>query len=128
MRDNYMNVYDKGLITILACNAVFILVSIPLILRRVPRNPVYGYRTRAALSDDRIWYEANACFGWRFLVGGVFSAGAALLIYAWPGMLPDTYLKITIALLAAPGVVAWLLTVWRIRSMNAGNRLSNGPH
>jgi hypothetical protein len=45
-----------------------VLISIPLILRKVPRNVVYGFRTRATLGDDLVWYEANAYFGRRLVV------------------------------------------------------------
>lgn len=58
-----MSVYEKGLVTILACNALFALVSLPLVFRKIPRNGFYGYRTRATLSSDFMWYEANAYFG-----------------------------------------------------------------
>ena len=37
----------KGLITILACDLAFIILAIPLISRKIPRNVVYGFRTRA---------------------------------------------------------------------------------
>jgi hypothetical protein len=53
----------KALVTILICNAIFVMIAIPLILRKVPRNIIYGFRTRATLSGDFIWYEANAYFG-----------------------------------------------------------------
>lgn len=43
------------------------LVSAPLILGLVPRNPVYGVRTRKTLSDDRIWYPVNRLGGWLLL-------------------------------------------------------------
>jgi hypothetical protein len=118
-----MDVYDKGLITILVCSAVFCLVSLPLILRKVPRNPVYGYRTRATMSDDNIWYEANAYFAWRFLLGSFLSACTALVIFDWQGMSPDTYLKASIVLLAAPGVLAWLLTARFIRALRIRNQI-----
>lgn len=53
----------KTLVTILICDAVFVIISIPLILRKVPRNIVYGFRIRATLEDDFVWYAANAYFG-----------------------------------------------------------------
>jgi len=114
-----MSVFDKGLITILICSAVFSLVSIPLILRRVPRNPVYGYRTRATLSDDKVWYEANAYFGLRFLVASILSACIAVVLHEWRGIAPATYLKVSIVLLAAPVVVAGLLTARFVHSIGA---------
>jgi uncharacterized membrane protein len=43
------------------------LISVPLILGLVPRNRLYGVRTRKTLSDDRIWYPANRLGGWLLL-------------------------------------------------------------
>ena len=111
-----VDVYDKGLITVLVCCAIFCLISIPLILRKIPRNPVYGYRTRATLGDDKIWYEANTYFAWRFLIASVLSACAALILYDRQDLVLDVYMKVSIVLLAAPAIVAWLFTVRFIRS------------
>lgn len=48
----------------LACMAALglglILVSIPLLLRWVPRNRLYGFRVPATLRHDAVWYEVNA--------------------------------------------------------------------
>jgi uncharacterized membrane protein len=120
-----MSVFDKGLITILVCSAVFSLVSIPLIFRRVPRNPVYGYRTRATLRNDRVWYEANAYFGVRFLVASILSACIAVVVHEWRGISPDIYLKVSIVLLVAPVVAAWLLTARFVRAIGTGCQSSN---
>lgn len=117
-----MDVYDKGVMMVLVCNAIYCLVSIPLILRKVPRNPVYGYRTRLTLSNDKIWYEANAYFSWRFLVAGVLSACAALLLYDWHGLSPETFMRVSIVLLVAPVAFAWPLTVRFVRSMGIHNQ------
>ncbi|PKN26404.1 MAG: hypothetical protein CVU64_17870 [Deltaproteobacteria bacterium HGW-Deltaproteobacteria-21] len=112
-----MSVFDKGLITILVCSAIFCLLSIPLIFRRVPRNPVYGYRTRATLSSDTLWYEANAYFGSRFLVASVLSSCVAFALHVWGAIPPATYLKVSILLLVAPVVAAWLLTARFVREI-----------
>ena len=110
-----MSVFDKGLITTLACTAVFSLVSIPLIYRWVPRNPVYGCRTRITLGDNALWYAANAYIGVRFLVASLLSAGVSVVLYGWPGLSPRTYLPASVALLVAPVLVAWWLTARFIR-------------
>lgn len=121
-----MDVYDKGLITVLVCNAVYCLVSIPLILRKVPRNPVYGYRTRLTLSNDKIWYKVNAYFAWRFLVAGVLSACTALLLYDWCSLPPETFRKVSIALLVAPVAFAWPLTVRFVHEMVSRDKFKIG--
>ena len=50
---------------------LFIGLSIPLILGRVPPNHFYGCRTKRTLSDPEIWYEANRVSGKDLLISGV---------------------------------------------------------
>ena len=60
------SVYFKSFVTILACASLFALMAIPLILRKIPRNGAYGFRTPKTLSNDELWYKANAYFGRAF--------------------------------------------------------------
>src|SRR5664280_868502 len=111
-----MSVYEKGLITILGCSALFALVSLPLVFRKIPRNGFYGYRTRATLGSDFVWYEANAYFGRWFLIASAITCIAAVLLYR-SGLEPGTYLRATVALLVAPVFVAALLTSRCVRTL-----------
>ena len=55
-------------------------ISIPLIIKIVPPNGVYGFRTSITRSSVDIWYSANAFMGRALLVGAVVSsAGVARL-------------------------------------------------
>ena len=117
-----MSVFEKSLVTILVCSVVFALVSIPLILRRVPPNPVYGYRTRATLSDKALWYEVNAYFGSRFLLASLLSACIAVALFEWQGLSPQAYLRVSVVLLLAPVVVAALLTSRFVGVLRAAGR------
>jgi len=85
-----MSVFEKGLITISVCCGLFVALSIPLILRKVPPNHVYGYRTRATLSTEALWYEANAYFGRWFVTASVLAAATAAALYLW-GAFPPGY-------------------------------------
>jgi uncharacterized membrane protein len=67
-----------------------LVVSLPLILGLIPRNRIYGIRTRRTLSDDRTWYSVNRFGGELILAASIFYlivaaifpySGAALL--AW---------------------------------------------
>ena len=105
-----MTIYEKGLVTILVVDAVSILISIPLVLRKIGPNVVYGYRTRATLSDPALWYEANALFGRRLIAASLVSAPAALFL-ARPGPLsPAAFLPVSVVLLGAPVAVAGVMT------------------
>lgn len=46
--------YEKGLITMLGCGLLLAVLAVPLVLRRVPRNIVYGFRTRATLTSHHL--------------------------------------------------------------------------
>jgi uncharacterized membrane protein len=92
-------------------------VSLPLVLRKIPRNGFYGYRTRATLGSDFVWYEANAYFGrWSLIASAVACVAAVFL--SQPGVLePGTYLKASVALLVAPVLVVTLFTSRYVRRL-----------
>jgi uncharacterized membrane protein len=112
-----MNVYEKGLLTILACNVLFALVALPLAMRRVSRNRWYGYRTRATLGSDFVWYEANAYFGRSSLVASAVACIAAVVLYRSGAFEPGTYLTATLVLLILPTLVAALTTSRYVRTL-----------
>ena len=112
-----MTVYEKGLITILACHALFVAVSVPLALRKVPPNPVYGFRTPFTLSSDDRWYEVNAWFAVRFAALSVVAALGFTGVYLFGDLAPRTYLNASIAALAAPVAISIVLTSGFIRSL-----------
>lgn len=81
---------------------VIAIVSIPLILKVVPRNSLYGFRTRSTLSNDEVWFRANHFAGWALLVAAAVSAILLIVIpgEARPSAAYDT------ALFALPLIVA----------------------
>jgi uncharacterized membrane protein len=54
-------------ISLIVVGLVGISLSIPMLLNRIPRNQVYGLRTKLTLSSDEIWYPANR-FAARLLI------------------------------------------------------------
>jgi len=112
-----MTVFEKGLITIGVCAFVFALLAIPLMLRKVPRNVVYGYRTRATLSDDLVWYEANAYFGRALLIASIISALTIFVLYRGQYLSPIAFLNTSVVVLVVPAAIAGLATARRVRSL-----------
>lgn len=45
--------------------------SIPLVMRKIPMNHLYGIRIKRAFSSDKNWYDINAFGGKLFLAFGV---------------------------------------------------------
>ncbi len=122
-----MSIYDKGVVTILACDVLLAVIAIPLMLRKVPRNFVYGFRTPATLSSDQIWYEANAHFGSRLVLASAVSAIAILALWR-AGLAPRAFLNASIAALVIPGFVATVATFRFVGSLKRGEsgRSSDG--
>jgi uncharacterized membrane protein len=58
------------------------LASIPLILKVVPRNSFYGFRTPSTLSSDEVWFRANHFAGWALFLAAVVSATLLLAVPA----------------------------------------------
>ena len=50
---------------------IIFVISIPLILRLIPRNGIYGVRTLKTMSNDDIWYRSNRFGGWVFFISAV---------------------------------------------------------
>ena len=88
-----------------ALGPVFILVSIPLLFRWVPRNRLYGFRVAATLRDDAVWYDVNARSARHFLwLGSVMVA----LEFVLPRSLRNEILSaIAVVGLAVITVVNW---------------------
>ena len=49
------------------------MTSLPLALRMVPPNPVYGFRTRFTRSSREVWFDANAFAGRAMLAASIVS-------------------------------------------------------
>lgn len=60
-------------------------LGIPLMLRKVRPNVLYGYRTRATLSDPTLWYEVNARTGADLLGTGLVLTAMGAIIAATNG-------------------------------------------
>ena len=58
-------------ISLCVAPVIMILISIPLVLRKVKPNRWYGFRTPKTLSDETIWYKANRFSGFAFLINGI---------------------------------------------------------
>jgi uncharacterized membrane protein len=56
-----------------ACALVFLL-GIPLVLKLVPPNRIYGFRTPTTLSRPDIWYRVNAFAGYALMLAAAVTA------------------------------------------------------
>src|SRR5689334_20141144 len=90
-----------------ALGILLVLLSIPLVLRRVPPNHLYGFRVPATHRDRSVWYDVNAAAGWEFIALG---AVMVALEFTLPrGMLIQTLRPIAFGGLALIIIVNWRL-------------------
>ncbi len=73
------------MVTLLALYSIGGLVlaglSVPLILRKIPPNGLYGFRVPSTLDNPQLWYKVNAYAGRRFLVVGLCTSVGAIILY-----------------------------------------------
>ena len=64
--------------------------SIPLILEKVPLNPLYGFRIKKTLSNESVWYKANKYVGRDFLVASLILLVGTLMLSIFINELPSS--------------------------------------
>ena len=107
-----MDIYDKGLITILGLALLFIVVAVPLVLRKVPRNVAYGFRTRATMGSDEVWFAANAHF-----IASLCGAFVAIGVYLFRPLSPQDFLPVSVLIMVIPSLIATMKTARYVRSI-----------
>ena len=58
--------------------ALIAVASIPLMLKLVPPNGVYGFRTRQTLENPELWFRANRFAGCALFIAAAVSAAILL--------------------------------------------------
>ena len=82
----------KTILLLLVCSGTLLtLLSIPLILRKIKPNSLYGFRVKQTLENPEIWYAVNAYAGWRLLIVGISTILSAVGFYLLPGISLDAY-------------------------------------
>jgi uncharacterized membrane protein len=114
-----MTVFDKGFYTILGMARLLIVLAVPLALRKVPRNPVYGYRTRAAMASDGVWYGANAYFARTLIATSLCSIILGWIVDVLRPFSADAYLPVSVLIIAMPPFIAAIATRRYVGSFSA---------
>ena len=63
-----------------ALGPALIVLSIPLMLRWVPPNRIFGLRIPSTLGDTSVWYDANALSGRHLFVLGLVMVGLEFVL------------------------------------------------
>ena len=97
---------------------LFLGLGLPMALRKIPPNSMYGFRTVKTLSSPEIWYATNRSMGIDLCIaGGVIALAAAVLHKALRAQ-PPQYLS-----LANVGVMTVALTAVLVKGILQLRRL-----
>ena len=89
-----------------AIGAVLMLVSVPLMLRWIPPNRLFGFRVPATLRDRSVWYDVNA-----LSARHCFALGATMVALEFA--LPIAIRTPTLRLVAIGGLLLITIANWR---------------
>jgi uncharacterized membrane protein len=93
--------------------AIIAVAAVPLILKLIPPNDIYGLRTARARSRAEIWYEVNRFGGWALVIAvGI----TALLLMIWSGTTLKPAWRQFLALLMPLGIAVGV-TLWYERQL-----------
>jgi hypothetical protein len=71
--------------------ALLAALAVPLMMRRIGPNPLYGFRVEKTLQNPDIWYAANAYSGTQLFWIGLGTMTVSLVLYFVPRMNEGTY-------------------------------------
>jgi uncharacterized membrane protein len=89
---------------------LMILVSVPMVMRRVPPNAFYGFRTPKTLSNPQIWYEANRRAGVNLIVAAILTmAFCAAVVWSFGAARGSIFLPLVLLVMILGSVAVSLL-------------------
>jgi uncharacterized membrane protein len=94
-------------------------LSVPLILRKIGPNPLYGFRVQKTLEDPATWYPVNAYAAKRLLVVGLVISVSAILLFLVPGIDLLVYALASAAIGLGGLLVALIKSFFYLRSFPA---------
>ncbi len=99
---------EKIGITVIGLGIVVILVSIPLILRKIKMNCAYGFRIPKAFESDENWYRVNAFGGKVLALWGIVEMIVGVFCFSMEPETAFTVSKVSFVSVLVPIVVTLL--------------------
>jgi hypothetical protein len=99
-----MNAMQTIAAVISSSGLLIFLLAIPMVLRRVPPNRLYGVRTKASFASDDDWYRINAIGGRYLAVAGLVILVVGIVGFFLPESAPDSYI-------ISAAAITWLAVV-----------------
>jgi len=91
---------------------ILFIVAVPLVTGLIPRNRLYGFRTRRTLASDAAWYRVNRFAGFSIILASAVYAAVAV---ARPYDRDFSVWLLHLAAFAIPLVLAILMSGWYSR-------------
>lgn len=101
-----------AMVSFILVGLLFISLSIPMVLRQVPPNGIYGFRVHRTLEDPVVWYEANAYSGRTMIWAGVATIITAIILALIPGIRDISYVALVVGVMLVSVTVSLVLS-WR---------------
>jgi uncharacterized membrane protein len=98
--------------------SLLILLSIPLILRKVPPNPFYGFRISWTMEDPELWYAVNAYVADWLVIVGVCSILGSIGLALIPGITLVLYAFACLGVFAAAFTLGLVQSIRYLRIMD----------
>jgi hypothetical protein len=97
-------------------------LSVPLILRKIPPNGIYGFRIPSTLEDPQLWYKVNAYAGKRLLVVGLGTSVGSIILYYTVNSSVDAYALSCLGLFLALMLWAIITSFIYLKSVQQGSQ------
>ena len=104
-------------------NLVVIAGALPLAMRKVRPNPIYGIRSKDIQSDEKLWYAANAAAGRTLIVGGLLSLFFTVVFFFQRDMDAYSFLSAGALVFMVCMVVVLIVCVIRVRGIKKRMRV-----
>jgi uncharacterized membrane protein len=92
-----MDVIFLTIFTFVIIGVAFILLGIPLLLKKVKPNWFYGFRTPTSVKNKDLWYKVNKQVGREFIIAGIIVILGSIFMLIFQPIL--TLIQIIIILL-----------------------------
>lgn len=94
------------------------ILGIPMKLRKIKPNGLYGFRTKKTLENETVWYKANEYSGGLMIVTGIVITVASIILYfLTKPMNLNTVALLLLSVSVVPIVVMIILSIRKLNTL-----------
>ena len=113
-----MNETQKMAVFFAALYLGLVFLMIPLILKKIKPNKIYGLRIKETLGDEEVWYSANTWSGRLGMNIAIFLGMVSLVSGFFVNLAVDQFAMVNLALMLV------VLGIWAVMSISYAKGLS----